>query len=89
MFGWNVKSWGRLSDANVNSPEWNAFVAKVGANPSAELVSSFSLVNQDPSNMANDFTDAGQVVNANRMKTDNRKERRRTLGKEREGMKGE
>ena len=64
----DIESWGRLSDANVNSPEWNAFVAKVGANPSAELVSSFSLVNQDPSNMANDFTDPGQVINAFRWK---------------------
>ena len=64
----DIESWGRLSDANVNSPEWNAFVAKAGANPSAELVSSFSLVNQDPSNMANDFTDPGQVINAFRWK---------------------
>ena len=64
----DLESWGRLSDANVNSPEWNAFVAKVGANPSAELVSSFSLVNQDPSNMANDFTEPGQVINAFRWK---------------------
>ena len=64
----DLESWGRLSDANVNSPEWNAFVAKAGANPSAELVSSFSLVNQDPSNMANDFTEPGQVINAFRWK---------------------
>ena len=64
----DLESWGRLSDANANSPEWNAFVAKAGANPSAELVSSFSLVNQDPSNMANDFTDPGQVINAFRWK---------------------
>ena len=64
----DLESWGRLNDASVNSPEWNAFVAKAGANPSAELVSSFSLVNQDPSNMANDFTDPGQVINAFRWK---------------------
>ena len=60
----DLESWGRLRDANANSPEWNAFVAKVGENPTAELVSSFSLVNQDPSNMANDFTEPGQVINA-------------------------
>jgi len=60
----DLESWGRLNDAAVNSPEWNAFIAKAGANPSAELVSSFSLVNQDPSNMANDFTEPGQVINA-------------------------
>ena len=64
----DLESWGRLSDANANSPEWNAFVAKVGENPTAELVSSFSLVNQDPSNMANDFTEPGQVINAFRWK---------------------
>ena len=64
----DLESWGRLSDAAVNSPEWNAFVAKVGENPTAELVSSFSLVNQDPSNMANDFTEPGQVINAFRWK---------------------
>ena len=64
----DLESWGRLSDANANSPEWNAFVAKVGENPPAELVSSFSLVNQDPSNMANDFTEPGQVINAFRWK---------------------
>ena len=64
----DLESWGRLREANVNSPEWNAFAAKAGANPSAELVSSFSLVNQDPSNMANDFTDPGQVINAFRWK---------------------
>ncbi len=60
----DLESWGRLNDAAVNSPEWNAFIAKARANPSAELVSSFSLVNQDPSNMANDFTEPGQVINA-------------------------
>ena len=64
----DLESWGRLNDAAVNSPEWNAFVAKVGENPTAELVSSFSLVNQDPSNMANDFTEPGQVINAFRWK---------------------
>ena len=64
----DLESWGRLNDAAVNSPEWNAFIAKAGANPSAELVSSFSLVNQDPSNMANDFTEPGQVINAFRWK---------------------
>ena len=64
----NLESWGRLNDAAVNSPEWNAFIAKVGVNPSAELVSSFSLFNQDPSNMADNFTDPGQVINAFRWK---------------------
>ncbi len=64
----DLESWGRLRDVNANSPEWNAFVAKVGENPTAELVSSFSLVNQDPSNMANDFTEPGQVINAFRWK---------------------
>ena len=64
----NLESWGRLNDAAVNSPEWNAFIAKAGVNPSAELVSSFSLFNQDPSNMADNFTDPGQVINAFRWK---------------------
>ena len=64
----NLESWGRLNDAAVNSPEWNAFIAKAGANPSAELVSSFSLFNQDPSNMADNFTVPGQVINAFRWK---------------------
>ena len=64
----DLESWGRLNDAAVNSPEWNAFIAKAGVNPSAELVSSFSLFNQDPSNMADNFTDPGQVINAFRWK---------------------
>ncbi|MBT73984.1 MAG: hypothetical protein CMQ15_18440 [Gammaproteobacteria bacterium] len=64
----DLESWGRLNDAAVNSSEWNAFIAKARANPSAELVSSFSLFNQDPSNMADNFTDPGQVINAFRWK---------------------
>ena len=40
----------------------NTFLEKARANPSGELVSSWSANNIDSSNMADDFTEEGQVI---------------------------
>ena len=45
----DLESYGRLKDANLNNEEWNTFLAKVRANPSGELVSSWSANNIDSS----------------------------------------
>ena len=58
----DLESYGRLKDANLNNEEWNTFLAKVRANPSGELVSSWSANNIDSSNTADDFTEEGQVI---------------------------
>ena len=58
----DLESYGRLKDANFYDEEWNTFLAKARANPSGELVSSWSANNIDPSNMADDFTEEGQVI---------------------------
>lgn len=58
----DLDSWGALNDKNTSSAEWNTFFSKFLANPHGELVSSFSMVNHDVSNMARDFAKEGQVV---------------------------
>ena len=58
----DLESYGRLKDANFGDTSWNTFLAKARANPSGELVSSWSANNLDSSNMADDFTDQGQVI---------------------------
>jgi len=58
----DLESYGRLKDATFNDEEWNTFLAKVRANPSGELVSSWSANNIDSSNRAEDFTKKGQVI---------------------------
>ena len=47
----DLESYGRLKDANLNNEEWNTFLAKVRANPSGELVSSWSANNIDLNSM--------------------------------------
>jgi len=58
----DLESWGRLNDAGIASSEWNTFFAQFNANPSGELVSSFSMINHDASNMADNFAREGQIV---------------------------
>lgn len=58
----DLESYGRLKDANFGDTSWNTFLAKARANPSGELVSSWSANNLDSSNMADDFTEQGQVI---------------------------
>ena len=58
----DLESYGRLKDANFRDTSWNTFLAKARANPSGELVSSWSANNLDSSNMADDFTEQGQVI---------------------------
>ena len=58
----DLESYGRLKDANFGDMSWNTFLAKARANPSGELVSSWSANNLDSSNMADDFTEQGQVI---------------------------
>ena len=58
----DLESYGRLKDATFNDEEWNTFLAKVRANPSGELVSSWSANNIDSSNRAENFTKKGQVI---------------------------
>ena len=58
----DLESYGRLKDANFADPNWNTFLAKARANPSGELVSSWSANNLDSSTMAADFTEQGQVI---------------------------
>ena len=58
----DLESYGRLKDANFADPNWNTFLAKARANPSGELVSSWSANNLDSSSMADDFTEQGQVI---------------------------
>lgn len=58
----DLESWGRLKDANAQSAEWNTFLAKTRANPSGELIGSFSLNNHDLSNRSNPFSEPGQIV---------------------------
>jgi hypothetical protein len=58
----DLESYGRLKDANFSDANWNTFLAKARANPSGELVDSWSANNLDSSNMADDFTEQGQVI---------------------------
>ena len=58
----DLDSWGALNDKNASNAEWNTFFSKFLANPHGELVSSFSMVNHDLSNMASNFANEGQVV---------------------------
>ena len=58
----DLESWGALNDSSALSAEWNTFFAKFQANPHGELVNSFSMVNHDQSNMADDWAEEGQIV---------------------------
>jgi hypothetical protein len=58
----DLESWGALNDSSTLSAEWNTFFAKFQANPHGELVNSFSMVNHDQSNMADDWAEEGQIV---------------------------
>jgi hypothetical protein len=58
----DMKSWGQLKDDGLQNSEWNTFLERIRANPSGELVGSFSMQNHDASNTSNPFSEAGQVV---------------------------
>ena len=58
----DLESWGALNDSSALSAEWNTFFAKFQANPHGELVNSFSMVNHDQSNMADNWAEEGQIV---------------------------
>ena len=55
------ESWGRLKDATAASNEWNGFLQEVSDKPVGELLGTFSMVNHDARNMADNFTKTGQV----------------------------
>ena len=55
------ESWGRLKDETAASNEWNNFLQEVSDKPVGELLGSFSMVNHDARNMADNFTKTGQV----------------------------
>ena len=58
----DLDSWGALNDENTSNTEWNTFFSKFLANPHGELMSSFSMMNHDVSEMARNFAKEGQVV---------------------------